>query len=169
VGKEILDSGERRQFDSGAVRDIVDGKGRCDLLPLFEIAELLSFKEPVCADILQLIYLYMQTGSCKQLYNAIDRFSNYLEQDAISTVLEVAKHYEQGCNKYGERNWEKGIPLHCYMDSGIRHLLKFFRGDNDEPHDRAFVWNMLGAAWTQVNHPELIDLPFITTYQTTDI
>ena len=30
----ILDSGNRREFESGAVRDIQEGKGRCDLLPL---------------------------------------------------------------------------------------------------------------------------------------
>jgi hypothetical protein len=28
----ILDSGERREFSSGAVRDIAEGKGRMDLL-----------------------------------------------------------------------------------------------------------------------------------------
>jgi len=38
---------------------------------------------------------------------------------------------------------------------------KFKRGDDDdEPHSRAFVWNILGAIWTQQNKPELIDLPF---------
>lgn len=31
---EIQDSGERTQFESGAVRDMHDGKGRCDLLPM---------------------------------------------------------------------------------------------------------------------------------------
>ena len=30
----IKDSGERRKFESGAVRDISGGKGRFDLLPL---------------------------------------------------------------------------------------------------------------------------------------
>ena len=30
----IKDSGNRREFESGAVRDIQEGKGRCDLLPL---------------------------------------------------------------------------------------------------------------------------------------
>lgn len=30
---EILDSGNRTEFESGAVRDIQEGKGRCDLLP----------------------------------------------------------------------------------------------------------------------------------------
>ena len=31
---EIQDSGERTQFESGAVRDMHEGKGRCDLLPM---------------------------------------------------------------------------------------------------------------------------------------
>ena len=29
----IKDSGNRRKFSSGAVRDIAEGKGRCDLMP----------------------------------------------------------------------------------------------------------------------------------------
>ena len=35
---EILDSGNRREFESGAARDVAEGKGRCDLLPLGCIA-----------------------------------------------------------------------------------------------------------------------------------
>lgn len=31
---EIQDSGERTEFESGAVRDMHEGKGRCDLLPM---------------------------------------------------------------------------------------------------------------------------------------
>ena len=31
---EIQDSGERTRFESGAVRDMHEGKGRCDLLPM---------------------------------------------------------------------------------------------------------------------------------------
>ena len=27
----------------------------------------------------------------------------------------------------------------------------------DEPHDRAFLWNIIGLAWTCKNHPNLID------------
>jgi hypothetical protein len=36
----ILDSGHRREFESGAVRDIQEGKGRCDLLPLDVVSEM---------------------------------------------------------------------------------------------------------------------------------
>lgn len=36
----IKDSGTRRQFDSGAVRDMQEGKGRCDLLPACAILRI---------------------------------------------------------------------------------------------------------------------------------
>lgn len=74
-------------------------------------------------------------------------------------LLEAAKHFEAGAAKYGEWNWQKGIPTHCYIDSAVRHYLKFLRGDNDEPHDRAFVWNILCCIWTCKHKPELNDYP----------
>ena len=37
---KILDSGTRRSFDTGAVRDIQEGKGRMDLLPWAAIMEV---------------------------------------------------------------------------------------------------------------------------------
>ena len=41
---ELKDSGNRREFSTGAVRDVADGKGRCDLLPLGVIANMLDDK-----------------------------------------------------------------------------------------------------------------------------
>ena len=38
--EKILDSGERTQFQSGAVRDMHEGKGRCDLLPMCVLIRL---------------------------------------------------------------------------------------------------------------------------------
>lgn len=37
---EILDSGTRREFETGALRDIQEGKGRMDLLPWAAIMEV---------------------------------------------------------------------------------------------------------------------------------
>lgn len=158
----IIDSGERREFESGAVRDIAEGKGRCDLLPLDVIGKKMTDV------ILVHIGAYIRDGDDQHLWDAIERFQYRAfamgmvdtTQRIANTLLEVAKHYEEGAKKYAERNWEKGISLHCYIDSGVRHYLKFLRGDKDEAHDRAFVWNMLGAIWTQYHKPELIDLPF---------
>lgn len=36
----IKDSGDRREFDTGAVRDMAEGKGRMDLLPWAAIIEV---------------------------------------------------------------------------------------------------------------------------------
>ncbi len=151
---KIKDSGNRREFSSGAVRDISEGKGRCDLLPLSVIAEMQNDK------ILYMISDYIYSGDKHSLVEAINDFSKQKYGDLYTAMLEVSKHYEDGCNKYGERNWEKGIPLHCYIDSGVRHYIKWLRGDTDEPHDRAFLWNMLGALWTHNYHPDFCDLPF---------
>ena len=149
----LPDSGSRRDFDSGAVRDIAQGKGRCDLMPLGVIGEWLGH------DCLCNINEYLYTGKLEYLRFALNGFIQALDLDTATAVLEVAKHFEDGAVKYGDRNWEKGIPVHCYIDSAVRHYLKFHRGDQDEPHDRAFMWNLLCAMWTHKNHPKLIDIP----------
>lgn len=41
----INDSGERTQFASGAVRDMHEGKGRCDLLPMCVLLRLAKHYE----------------------------------------------------------------------------------------------------------------------------
>lgn len=151
----ILDSGNRREFDTGAVRDIQEGKGRCDLMPLDVVGRYLE------DEILEDIAAFQKTGSVDSLYLVLWKFAphwgskEHMNVSNSTMLLEVSKHYEDGCKKYGERNWQKGIPIRCYIDSAVRHYLKFIRGDMDEPHDRAFVWNILGAIWTCIHKPEL--------------
>lgn len=144
----ILDSGERREFDTGAVRDIQEGKGRTDLMPLDVVAQMLS------SAILEDICQFKDTGDVDWLLDALCRFSKAY-QSPYTMFLEVSIHFEDGAKKYGENNWQKGIPVHCYIDSAVRHYLKFKRGDSDERHDRAFVWNLLCAIWTCLHKPEL--------------
>lgn len=55
----------------------------------------------------------------------------------------LAKHFEGGAAKYGDRNWEKGQPLSRYMDSAIRHSVAVMAGDKDEPHAEAAMWNWM--------------------------
>ena len=107
---EIKDSGERENLETGAVRDIREGKGRYDLLPW-------------------------------------------------SAIHEVAIHCQQGAEKYGERNVEKGMPVSRLLDSGIRHLSQYLQGKDDEPHLRAAAWNILFAIWMRKEKPEMMDIP----------
>ncbi len=152
----IKDSGERREFDTGAVRDIQEGKGRCDLLPLDVVAKLLVNKEYMM-DMFQCLNDFTTTGDILELTNALYLYKCIEGISYSDMLLEVSKHFEEGAKKYGEYNWQKGIPTHCYIDSAVRHYLKYLRGDTDEPHDRAFVWNILCCIWTCIHKPELND------------
>ena len=171
----ILDSGERTEFDSGAVRDMKVGKGRIDLMPLDVVANLM--KDSIIED----IYKFQQDNSrLDLLYGVLIKISpvynvNSMELTAINghldtievvediekikrarlanMFLDVSKHFEEGALKYGEDNWRKGIPFKSYIDSACRHYLKVLRGDTDEPHLRAFVWNIMCLIWT-VEHKD---------------
>lgn len=150
---QILDSGNRREFETGAKRDISDDKGRCDLLPLEEVAWILGGLEADC--IIENIYQFTQMNSITCLYEVLELFRNMCGIATETMILDLSKHFQNGAKKYGERNWEKGIPVRCYIDSAVRHYLKYLRGDQDEPHDRAFVWNIVCAIWTCKHKPEL--------------
>lgn len=157
----ILDSGDRTEFASGAVRDMREGKGRCDLLPLDVVADYLTNFNALCWSLpIKHVSDFQKDGNTEHLLYAIRQLlmvRHGWELNAGWMFLEVAKHFEEGAKKYGEYNWQKGIPTHCYIDSAVRHYLKWLRGDKDEPHDRAFVWNILCCIWTCKHKPELND------------
>jgi hypothetical protein len=142
----IKDSGERRQFDTGAVRDIQEGKGRPTLMPLQVVSRLLG--KQTGDYIFQSIAAFTEKGETRYLYAALLKFVAIAYSGEPETmILEAAIQFEEGAKKYGDNNWQKGIPVNCYLDSAIRHYLKYRRGDNDEPHDRAFVWNIMCCIW----------------------
>ena len=162
----IKDSGDRTEFATGAVRDMREGKGRCDLMPLEVVSHYLRNARANKDDqVLACIRVFQKTGSTYALYAALDEFNLCHGWDCMDAheakctmLLEVAKHFEEGAKKYGENNWQKGIPVHCYIDSAVRHYLKWLRGDKDEPHDRAFVWNLMCCIWEVDYHKEETDV-----------
>lgn len=145
----IKDSGDRTQFQTGAVRDMREGKGRCDLMPLEVVYRYLKVFRGDVANPIKCIWGFQDCGDTRALYEAIRCFCDYNASwsSEPTMFLEVAKHFEEGAKKYGDNNWQKGIPVHCYIDSAVRHYLKWLRGDTDEPHDRAFVWNLMCCIW----------------------
>lgn len=156
TGPHILDSGDMRVYPSGAIRGDSDAdgqpKGRCDLMPLRVLASIWrafdTAVEHIGVDkavVFDNIANFQDTGDTRHLELAIHHFVGYL--DYPTAFLEVAKHFEEGAKKYGENNWQKGLPVHRYIDSAVRHYLKWLRGDQDEPHDRAFVWNLICCIW----------------------
>jgi hypothetical protein len=64
-------------------------------------------------------------------------------------VPRLARHFEKGAAKYGDRNWERGIPLSRFLDSALRHLFAYLAGRDDEDHLVAAAWNLLAAMETE--------------------
>jgi len=83
------------------------------------------------------------------------------------TLRALAIHYEKGAQKYEARNWEKGLPVSSFIDSGFRHLIDFLEGRDDENHLIASIWNLFCAYATIIRvqraelKKELYDLPHI--------
>lgn len=58
-------------------------------------------------------------------------------------IRRIAKHYENGARKYGDRNWEKGMPMSRYLDSAMRHIFNYLEGMREEDHLAAAGWNVI--------------------------
>lgn len=76
-----------------------------------------------------------------------------------SALLRVSRQMEGALAEHEERNWERGIPMHSFLDSAMRHLFKYMDGWVDEDHLAAAATNVLMALWTEDHMPEMQDIP----------
>lgn len=104
------------------------------------------------------------TGFVRDMHEGKGRF-DLLPWGAI---WELAKHCEEGAEKYGERNIDKGAPQHSLIDSALRHMAKYLMGHNDENHLRAALWNVAWALEQDTYKPEMQDIPARLALQETD-
>lgn len=84
------------------------------------------------------------TGSVRDTQAGKGRF----DLISIPALRRLARHYENGARKYGDRNWEKGQPLGRYLDSAFRHLTYVLEGNTEEDHASAVSWNLFGYIHT---------------------
>lgn len=96
-----------------------------------------------------------KSGAVRDMHKGKGRF----DLMPMCVLMRLARHYENGCLKYGDRNWEKGIPCHSFADSAMRHIVKYMDGWKDEDHLIAAIWNLCGLAWTEEKRPDLMDIP----------
>ena len=64
-------------------------------------------------------------------------------------LLRLAQHFSAGAVKYGDRNWEKGLPLARFVDSLLRHVNSFMDNDTSEDHMAAILWNAAAYVHTE--------------------
>lgn len=169
---ETKDSGKREEFATGSRRDTREGKGRFDLIPWGIIRQLRAQVDgyaEIGADIENEAMEALVDGVNGDLDALRDAATIMLSMasseddgeecpvsDKVSWssiaplgLTRLAKLYERGAAKYGDRNWEKGQPLDRYLDSALRHFNAYRAGQKDEDHLIATVWNIIGYLWTK--------------------
>lgn len=65
-------------------------------------------------------------------------------------LTRLAIHYTNGAKKYDENNWRKAnseIEYNRFIASAWRHFIAFIRGDKDEDHGIACIWNIMAYIW----------------------
>lgn len=75
----------------------------------------------------------------------------------LEELERLAMHYSNGAAKYGDSNWKKGQPVSRLFASLMRHTVAFIRGQDDEDHMAACLWNIIAISWMRRNKPELDD------------
>lgn len=82
--------------------------------------------------------------------------------DLISPIglKAVAETCAEGAAKYGDFNWENGMPVHDLLNHALRHQYLFLSGDRSEPHLAHAAWGLLAAIhslelWPQLNEGKL--------------
>lgn len=152
---ELKDSGQRTTFSTGAVREIDDSKGRCDIIYNYAWYEVTNDR------FYRRMEEFVRTGNRNDVLDCIAKVvGEYYNDNFDVAYLDVAKHYADGARKYDERNMEKGIPFHSMVDSALRHYTKLRDNWTDEPHARAVLWNLLTLLYMVDNKPEMNDLPY---------
>jgi hypothetical protein len=75
-------------------------------------------------------------------------------------LIALARTYGEGAKKYGDFNWERGMPASSLLNHAIRHIYLFLSGDRSEPHLPHAAWGVMAAIvsmelWPELNHGTL--------------
>ena len=99
------------------------------------------------ADVIISIIAYSHNRTSGVYFDTHAFFDEFMKS-FMSTMKELAVHFENGAKIYGEHNCEKGIPKWSFIDSGLRHLTQFLNGEDDENHYISAIWNFWMLLWT---------------------
>lgn len=95
-----------------------------------------------------------ETGAVRDTQDGKPRF-DLISAPALSRL---AQHMSNGAKKYGDRNWEKGIPTSRCLASAMRHLYSWVTGDRSEDHLSAILFNVMAIIhWEETKNKDMID------------
>ena len=129
-------------FDTGAFRDKTDY--RYDLMSphLCDLIFVAERHYRTLARFLLELWQYPSIDNSRFLLDTLEKFVR-----ATAAPLSIPHLYAQalheGTVKFGERNWEKGIPECNLVNHALYHLFRLHAGDQSEHHLSHLVWNVI--------------------------
>lgn len=138
------DSGQRQEFETGAMRDSDAGKMPFDKLSkkavigLFERSLGHVFTVPIVT-------------TPPDLRDPVTYAPDNVRRDLIPeyALNRIALKFGQGERKYGANNWTKGIHLARTFASACRHVFLWKWGDTSEDHLAAAIVNLIFLMCTE--------------------
>lgn len=152
---DIKDSGQRRTYPTGAVRDRGEDKGLPSLISPIFIRDLITKQGCLTKytsetpfmkliGIKSLSYSLLMDKDDVLLSSILQTAVMLFRYEGIGQALQILSiHLEKGAKKYEPRNWEKGFFLVDIFDSLQRHIDAMLREEDDEDHYAACLCNIM--------------------------
>lgn len=83
--------------------------------------------------------------------------------DLISPIglRRIAETYAEGAKKYGDTNWQKGIPTRDLLNHALKHLQMWQEEKiSGEDHLAHAAWNIIAMMHTEERMPNLVSRPY---------
>jgi len=77
--------------------------------------------------------------------------------DLVSPIglRRVAETCREGADKYGDYNWEKGMPINDLLNHALQHIYNYLSGDRSEDHLGHAGWGLMAAMHSEEMWPYL--------------
>lgn len=164
--------GALSHFPSGAVRSADADEFRFDLLSPIAVDMFLAGAMTAMTDgwpertseAIRSIYLFLggDGDPVDSLCVALECIGDAMKSRGmgnkkafVAFMHGAAAASREGQDKYGDYNWEKGMPADDLINHAIRHLLLAIDEDNSEAHFAHASWNLMAAIHSLELWPEL--------------
>jgi hypothetical protein len=121
-------------FDTGAFREKADYR--------YDLMSPIVAKQLIDNHYASIFAAYLLTEG-QHMHSCTLGLKNVLGCNESDIAHLYAQALHEGATKYGERNWEKGIPESNLINHALYHLFKLVSGDESENHRSHLVWNVL--------------------------
>lgn len=99
------------------------------------------------------------TGAVRDTEEGKPRLDLLLKYIPMPCLMRITQHYVNGAKKYGDHNWQKGIPASRCISSALRHAWQYLIGDFSEDHLSAVVFNIVCIIyWEETRNLKMQDV-----------